>query len=88
MGFIALVYGLVAYALFFASFLYLIVFVGESLGDWISNRPPGFFAVIIIGFVIVNRTRIWIAKKRELARQASGASPPAASPPQSDPPQT
>ena len=51
---------------------YLIVFVGESLGDWISNRPPGFFAAIIVGFVIANRIRIRIAKKRELAAQAAG----------------
>ncbi len=43
---------------------YLIVFVGESLGDWISDRPPGFFAVIIIGLVVANRIRLWNAKKK------------------------
>ncbi len=44
---------------------YLIVFVGESLGDWISDRPPGFFAVIIIGLVVANRIRLWNAKKKK-----------------------
>lgn len=51
---------------------YLIVFVGESLGDWFSNRPPGLFAAIIIGLVVANRIRRRIAKKREATEQASG----------------
>ncbi len=51
---------------------YLIVFLGESLGDWISDRPPGTFAVLIIAFIIVNRIRARIKKKRELAEQRDG----------------
>ncbi len=62
---------------------YLIVFVGESIGDWLSDRPPGLFAAIIIGLVVANRIRLRIAKKRELAARgesSDGESPMERSP--------
>lgn len=49
---------------------YLIVFVGESLGEWIRDLPRGSIAVIIIGLVVANRIRLRIAKKRRIAEQA------------------
>jgi len=55
---------------------YLIVFVGASLGDWISNLPRGTFAAIIIGLVVANRIRLRIAKKKKLlTAEASNSEP-------------
>jgi uncharacterized membrane protein YdjX (TVP38/TMEM64 family) len=54
---------------------YLIVFVGESLGDWISGLPRGTFAAIIIALVVANRIRLRVAKKKQLAAEQSHSEP-------------
>jgi uncharacterized membrane protein YdjX (TVP38/TMEM64 family) len=54
---------------------YLIVFVGESLGEWISSLPRGSIAAVIIGLVVANRIRLQIAKRRKNSEPDSGSEP-------------
>jgi len=54
---------------------YLVVFVGESIGDWIANRPPGTFALLALVIVVIVRIRRRRAKQREPEPDAPGATP-------------
>ncbi|NQZ98519.1 MAG: TVP38/TMEM64 family protein [Myxococcales bacterium] len=46
---------------------YFVVFVGESLGDWIADRPPWFFAGVALVVIVFIRLRRTLAKRRERA---------------------
>lgn len=53
---------------------YVTVFLGQSIGDWLENRPPGTFAVAIIAIVVVVRVRRRIAARR--AERNAAEDPP------------
>ena len=46
---------------------YTVVFFGESMGDWIVDRPPGFFAGVALVVIVFIRLRRTLAKRRERA---------------------
>ncbi|MCP4003861.1 MAG: TVP38/TMEM64 family protein [bacterium] len=55
---------------------YLVVFVGETLGDWIADRPPGFFLGIVILVIVAMRLGRYVERRRARAKEtlAEGAS--------------
>ena len=48
---------------------YLIVFVGESMAQWLQDRPPGFFALISVCIVVAIGIRRQIVGKRKTTAQ-------------------
>jgi hypothetical protein len=55
---------------------YLVVFVGESLGDWLAGRPAGFWLAAGLGVVVLLVARRRRARRRELSEDAKTARAP------------
>ena len=49
---------------------YTVVFFGESMGDWIVDRPPGFFAGVALVVIVFIRLRRTLAKRGKRASRS------------------
>jgi uncharacterized membrane protein YdjX (TVP38/TMEM64 family) len=52
---------------------YLIVFAGESLGDWLSDRPPRFWLAAGLGVAALLMARRRRARRREQSPESAAA---------------
>ena len=55
---------------------YLVVFVGESLGDWLAGRPAGFWLAAGLGVAVLLVARRRRARRRALSEDAETAGAP------------
>lgn len=52
---------------------YVVFFVGQSLGDWIADQPPGFFAAVAVAGIVAFRLRRVLANRKLQAQRAGAA---------------
>ena len=51
--------------------IYLMVFVGESIGEWLKIRPLSFFAIAVLCIVIAHEIAVSNLKTEDRAGEPS-----------------